>query len=91
MFGRSSEKDTTWETWFCELRAMFEALGLTKVPFGEYFLLFWGFLSKSSERWGKPCLTEDFFETLWVCSTTLARSGEKNESPRLVAIKATLN
>ena len=22
-------------------------LGLTKVPFGKYFLLFWGFLSKS--------------------------------------------
>ena len=39
-----------WLSWFC-LRIFF-ILGLTKVPFGDYFLFFLGFLSKSKGRGG---------------------------------------
>ena len=37
---------------FCELWVVFEALGLTKVPFGEDLFTFWGLLfGKSKSSW----------------------------------------
>ena len=52
-------------TWFC-LKCFFFfflILGLTKVPFGDYFFIFWGFLKQIQDEQpgvSKECFLEVF-------------------------------